>query len=356
MWIHTLRKSACSSVLLLVSVAGAATLLLLFPTAASAGIRQGLTLCGGVLIPGLLPFLVLAGFAVRSGLCTALGRRLEPVTRRLFRLPGCCGAVLLIGLIGGYPAGATAAGALYRRGSITREQGRRLLRCCVNAGPAFAIGTVGAELLHSPLSGVLLYVAHITASLLIGLAEARRAPNVSATDTPPPSAVSPATALAESVTAASQGMLAMSGFVLITAALLAILRPLLQLLPPLWRILTAGLCEIGCGCAEAAALTAAPFTWGLLLGWGGLSVHGQLAADLSGTGLITRRFFGARLLHGLLGGGLSVLLFWLIPRSQAVLSPLTPVIPTLSGHAMAGVSLLVTCGLFLLTLHPKTAP
>lgn len=73
--------------LLLVMAAGAA--LLVWPQAAAGGVSRGLSICSSVIIPSLFPFLVLAGFLVRSGISAAIGRRLEGLTRALFGLPGC---------------------------------------------------------------------------------------------------------------------------------------------------------------------------------------------------------------------------------------------------------------------------
>lgn len=71
---------------------------------------------------------------MRSGISAALGRRLEGVTRALFGLPGCCAPGILIGFIGGYPTGGMAVGELVESGQITGEEGRRMLRFCVNGG------------------------------------------------------------------------------------------------------------------------------------------------------------------------------------------------------------------------------
>ena len=44
-----------------------------------------------------------------------------------------------------------------------------MLRFCVNAGPAFIISAVGAGMLGSVRMGVVLFAAHILASVLVGI-------------------------------------------------------------------------------------------------------------------------------------------------------------------------------------------
>ena len=169
MFVRTFRKSALLTGLLLTGVVLAGTALLIWPQAPAAGVSRGLSICSSVIIPALFPFLVLSGFLVRSGLSAKMGRRLDRVTRFLFGLPGCCGAGILIGFIGGYPAGGVAVGELVERGDITREEGKRMLRFCVNGGPAFIISAVGAGLMGQPVYGFMLYGAHIAAALTLGL-------------------------------------------------------------------------------------------------------------------------------------------------------------------------------------------
>ena len=146
--------------LLLVCILSAA-LLLLFPQAAAGGVSRGLSICGKMLIPSLFPFLVLSSFLVRSGLAAAVGRKLAPVMREVFGLPGCAAAAMVISFCGGYPAGGAAVGELVEGGYMSREDGRRLLRSCVNGGPAFILCGVGAGMLGNMKAGVLLLSAHL---------------------------------------------------------------------------------------------------------------------------------------------------------------------------------------------------
>ena len=105
MFVKTLHKSALKTGGQLAALAGAAAALLIWPQAVAGGVSRGLSICGTVIIPSLFPFLVLAGFLVRSGVSAALGRRLERPTRFWFGLPGCCAAGILVAFVGGYPAG-----------------------------------------------------------------------------------------------------------------------------------------------------------------------------------------------------------------------------------------------------------
>ena len=77
MFIKTIHKSGIQTFGLLLVIAGAGAALLAWPGAVATGVSRGLSICSSVIIPSLFPFLVLAGFLVRSGVSQSLGRRLE---------------------------------------------------------------------------------------------------------------------------------------------------------------------------------------------------------------------------------------------------------------------------------------
>ena len=79
---------------------------------------KALTLCAGTVIPGLL---------VRLGFGQWLAPDMAGLMASLFRLPGCAGSALLLGLVGGYPIGARTAAELYASGDLTRQEAERLL-------------------------------------------------------------------------------------------------------------------------------------------------------------------------------------------------------------------------------------
>ncbi len=143
--------------------------ILCFPAETAGGAASGLSLCLYTLIPATFPFLVLSSFSVYSGFSGFLGRILNPITKLLFHLPGCCGSVIALGWLGGYPSGARGIASLYQNGNISRHQGERMLWFCVSAGPSFTVSVIGAGFYQSPSFGLLLFLCQTGALLLIGI-------------------------------------------------------------------------------------------------------------------------------------------------------------------------------------------
>ncbi len=347
MFIQSVTWRRGRAVLLCIATAAVGIALLVRPAAAAGGISRGLSICASVIIPTLFPFFVLSGFTARAGLAAAIGRRLEPLTRRLFGLPGCAAGGILLALLGGYPAGGAAIADLVRTNQLTRDEGEHMLRFCVCGGPGFILVTVGSRLTNSTALGLVLFAANVLSALLIGMLGAPRTarqPRAALR----PSCVTVAEAFTQAVSAACQALLNTCGFVTLFSTVLALLDALLPSSPPL----LACLLEVSCGCIRAAALReAAPLLLGFTVGFGGLSVHCQIAAALAGTGVMTSRFWVFRFFHGLLTALLTVLALRLFPITLPVFGMAGgPVIEAFSGGVALSIFTLVLCGIWLLSV------
>lgn len=300
--------AACTGVL--------ALLLLTCGNTAAQGVRDGISLCLASVIPALFPFFVAAQLLTSLGAAEVLGRTAGPLFRRLFGIDGAGAAAFLLGLIGGYPVGAKAAGSLVRQGFLSPEDGARLLTFCNNAGPAFILGIVGNGVFHSSRAGVWLYLLHAASATAVGLLLCRTGgatkppavPRTASAGTQRSAVVpvkKPPTSLAaafiEAVQSGVHAMAGVCGFVIFFLVLLRLAEGTLGSLPPL----AAGLLELTNGILRLTPDRRGFITAAGLLGWGGLSVHGQTAAVLSGSGISLRRYLPAKALQGALSAVLA---------------------------------------------------
>ena len=163
------RRKHIYDIAVCLSLIVAITALLRFPNESILAARDGLSLCLNVIIPSLFPFFVLSALVVETGITRHLGKLLEPVMRPLFNVGGSCVAAFVLGFIGGYPVGAKTVISLYENGDCTKTEAERLLSFCNNSGPAFIFGVVGAGVFSSGVIGLVLYLAHTLASLIVGI-------------------------------------------------------------------------------------------------------------------------------------------------------------------------------------------
>ena len=289
--------------------------LLLFPKEASGAVVQSLHVCGTLLLPSLFPFFVCVNLFLALRLTSLPARLLSRVMVRLFHLPEQCASALVLGLLGGYPAGAHAAGQLLAQGEISPAVCTRLLRFCNNAGPGFIFGVAGVGIFGSIKLGALLYLIHALCAVLCGMLLRPAAPilcaartHASQTSRAPQSF---AVAFTASVRTAGQTALQVCMFVVVFGVLSRFLQQLLPTqTPDSVHVLLGGMLELGNGASllrEAALSFPARFAIAaFLLGFGGISVWAQ-TASLFPSPAVLRGYLGAKLLHGALSAAAALL-------------------------------------------------
>lgn len=102
--------------------------LLLFPVPALAASRRGLNLWFGTLVPTLLPFLILSGFLIHTGLVHIPASLLAPVFGRLFGVSPLGSYACFIGFLCGFPWGPKVLADLTRNGRMDPEE------ACLSSG------------------------------------------------------------------------------------------------------------------------------------------------------------------------------------------------------------------------------
>lgn len=307
-------------------VCGLGYILVVSPAAAQ-GAREGLLLCGQVMIPSLFPFFVLnAVFVWLMNKRQAAGKKTvsDHVMGFLFRLPGAAFGAMLLGLAGGYPTGAKAAAAMLENGLVTRHQAKRMLLFSVNAGPAFVIGVVGASLLGDSRAGVLLLASTTLGSLamaflgrLLAREDEREVPDNC-------SAVSSASTVTRrkgqsfpamlpgAVSGAVGGILGVCAWVVVFSTLVALLKLLPMELRGIIPSVTA-LLEVSNGAVQAARIGMSLPIIAALLGWGGLSVHCQILGEIRQIGLRISHFYVSRAVHAALSAAICSALLYFFP-------------------------------------------
>lgn len=271
-----------------------------------AAASEALYLCAHAVIPALFPFLAVSGLLLSLGFGAWVSPRLAGLMA-LYRLPGCAGSALLLGLVGGYPIGAGTAAELYRSHQLTEDEASRLLAFCNNSNPVFLISVLGDGVFGSARVGLWLWLIHVLSALLTGLCF--RGPRVPRKrEAPPRLSAAPVPSFAacfvKSVQSAASGMLSVCAFV----TLFYVLGKPLSILDAPWSALLTGLLELFSLTPLLPASRMGFLLAAGLSGWGGLSVLCQTAAVLDDTRLSLRTCFLGKALQGLLSLLLAALL------------------------------------------------
>lgn len=337
-------------------LAAAFGVLIALPQTAAEGVRSGLTLCGQVILPSLFPFFVCSNLFVLLGFSARVSARFGGLAARLLRLPPNAGSAFVIGMTGGYPAGAQAVGLLYERGELSRDEAEHALAVCNQAGPSFIFGFLGGAVFAHPGAGALLCGVQLAAAVLTCRLTAKPLTAAQRAHSAPQRQAQPdfAAAFSESVRRAGMSAIHVCMFVTVFSVLSGYLRLAAGAhLPADAAPLALGALELSAGCAALRACTLAP-VWKLciasfLLSFGGLSILAQSRAAAADAGLEGRQLPGCKMLQGAIAAALTLLLAPLVQAERWCA-------PTLGASTMmetAGPVMLLVSSVLLLYFRKK---
>ncbi len=321
--------------------------LFLFPREFASGFFAGLSNCAQVVIPSLFPFLVASSLAGAGRMPPLLKRIAEPITQKLFGLPGDCLPSVILGQLGGYLSGAKSAESLYSSGILSRTQSRRFLLFCVNPGVGFSVNAVGNALLHSEEAGGILLVSMIVSSLITGFFLRFLPDRPSETRKTAPKTLTLSEAVVKSVSSASASMLVCCGFVCFFSGLSGVIGSVVK--NPDASLFLSCLLEVTSGCAAAAGRASLP-VMAAVCAFGGLCVHMQVFSLSKDFGINIPLFYLFRILHSGLAYAVCGIILHFFPTEITASVSLGADAVMWSFSAPAAVSLLFLCSLLILEL------
>lgn len=337
------------------------SLMILFnPQIALTASRQGLQSWLTIVLPALLPFFVMAELLMGLGLVNFLGVLLEPIMKKVFKLPGTGGFVVAMSLSSGFPIGAKITGQLRREKLITKTEAERLICFANTADPLYMVGAVAVGMFGMPDLAISFLLAHYIGIIIVGLImrchqgeespeTPSQTPSLTRAFTRLAASKSPkkfGTLFSEAVKNAFNSMLFIGGCIMIFSVLVQILtttgviQVLTTILTPLLSMfglnqeiitsLVSGIFEITIG-TQSASLTSASlaqkaFAASWIMAWNGLSVHSQVAAMLYDTDISMKPFVFARFIHASIAGILTVI--FIKQAKPVIASPFSLIQPT----------------------------
>lgn len=332
-----------------------AALLIYESKTAAGGVSAALSVCAEVVIPSLFPFMAFSGAIIASGgFC---GGRLSRAAGRLFHLPAAAMPAVLLSLVGGYPVGASLTARLLESGCITREQAKRMVLFCFNAGPAFVISAVGVSMLGSRRAGVLLLVSlcfsTAATGILLGFLPKASAQPPTGTNAVS-AALTPAQALTSGVTGAGRGIFNVCVWIVLFGALISAVSSLAaDRLPEGVGNFIVCLLEVTQGLRLSVKGLPLPLT-AALLSFGGVCVHCQVLSVGARCGVGVGFLLLARAFSAVAALGLMRLLLVFFPVASQTLSNISVnSVRAFSSNAPAAAALMVLCAILILDLDTK---
>lgn len=337
--------------------------MIFFPVSTYKSAQAGFALWYEVVLPALLPFFISAELLLALGAIDYLGYFLEPLMRPLFNLPGSASLALVMGYTSGFPTGAAITASLRQRGSITKEEGERLVSFTNNSSPLFIIISVATGIFARPDVGWLLLSVHYGINLLIGIfwgvlsSEAKINMTKTHQIREPDQTIMPLGKLLKNAAIRAGSNILLIGCYLIFFSVLTntltesgvfalFFQPLSQAgIPESYtNSLAIGIWEMTIG---INSLGESNLPLGLtlpacsaILAWGGISVQAQVAAMVSDTDIGLRKYIISRVIHALSAFGVTALICHFYPLSQTASTSL-PQQPSFSNWQLLIIALVI---------------
>ena len=309
-----------------------------YTEACANGIRKGILFCIEVLVPSLFVFMALSSAVIRSGIAVSMTKPLEKPARILFRLPPPGLAVILLGILGGYPVGARCAEALYEQGAIRRPDAEKTACIAVCAGPGFLLNYVGCALLNSRQAGNMLLICEITGVLITGMIIGRVMKGDRESSFQPSGGIITDNLLISSVTDASRATFRMCGMVVVCTAMTEVIDTISP--DRTLTDLTSAFIEITEGCHRMCGVY--PLTLiAFFIGFGGISVHLQIYAGLSELRVNKGSFFLFRIMQGMITAAAAYTYLMIFPVEQGVFNSTDAPLTLSRSATLAGSAALV---------------
>ena len=288
----------------LISLFCAAVILTVFSEKASDFAREALKVCALCVVPSVFPYMVISHMTVSCGIAHRLGRIL-PLSR-IFSLPSCATAPILLGALCGFPVGAKCACQMYLQGDITKEECEVLISLANNTGPSFVVSVIGASFFHSALFGWQLYFFQLLSSFLSALLINRivfpfgKRKDIKDNEIPRISTFSFSRAVSDSCSST----VTVCGFIVFFSVISGFIVDFAGRYSLDAAALIAAIAEFSKGTAHSATLGGIKgrFLCGLSLGFSGLCVFSQTYAITSPHGISLKRTVATKLIQGVLTG------------------------------------------------------
>ena len=200
-------------------------------------------------------------------------------------------AVLLLGMLAGFPIGASAAAELYREGGCDSREAQRLMPLSNHPSPAFVLAA-GGTVFHSRTTALLLLTALYTATIWLVAMSGRKPPRSrrDGKENPEKTTVSLVSCFAGACVSAGRSMLLICAYVVFFGVITGFL-PENPLLRGIFEM-TGGIYALS-GQSGKTAVCAA-----FLLGFGGLCVAAQSMCFAEEAGLSMKRYLKLKLCQG----------------------------------------------------------
>lgn len=265
------------------------------------------------IFPSLFPFFIISELLVNYGFVEFLSKYLKKFMNKFFKINSSSAFILIMSIISGFPSSSKYTKDLYLNGSLTKEEASKVLMFTHFSNPLFILGGISI-FLNNKRASLIILIIHYSVNFIIGFLTRniidtpisnKEIKNNKKTD-------NFSNILGKAILNSFNTLCLILGTMIIFLILTNLLNEVVTLNPYLKSILN-GILEMTGGISNISILNISlknkATLIGMIISFGGLSVHMQIKSIISDTPIKYYPFFVARLLHSSLTGFLIFFLF-----------------------------------------------
>jgi len=299
-------------------------LLILFPSISMNSFLEGILIWGTKVLPSLLPFFILTKLLSYTNFIPTLGKKLSPLTYKMYGVGGVSGYVYLMSIISGYTVGAKITSDLYSNKIISKTQAHTITSFTSTSGPLFVLGTVSIGLFGSTKMGIIILISHYISAIINGLLYKHKKSYTLTLNTNHTTN----NYLNESMTSSISSIMTVGGFIAIFYMILKLMLKL-NLFFPISKLLNllgvnqnvsisiiSGLFEVTTGCILLSNcglnFIAQSLIISFLISFGGLSIHLQALCFLKNFEMKYSKFLLQKTTHAILSTLITLIILCIV--------------------------------------------
>lgn len=277
------------------------------------------------LFPFLFPMFIISDLLINYGFVAFLSELTKNICNKWLKVSRYSSYVFILGLLTGFPSSAKYINQLYENGNITKDESSKILLFTHFSNPLFIIGTIASTFLGNTKLAILIFICHYIPNIVIALVFRNYHPSkkentkvsfknalIKMHETRVFNPKKLGSILSEAIINSINTLLLILGTISIFLSITTILNSIIDL-GTLNNAILNGIIEMSQGLKYVSLLNISlrikTTISVMFISFGGLSVHLQVMSILSNTKIKYLPFFISRIIHALLSGLLSFILF-----------------------------------------------
>ncbi|MBE6160045.1 MAG: hypothetical protein E7157_03240 [Lactobacillales bacterium] len=275
---------------------------------------QAIEIFKNSIFPSLFPFFIISELLVNYGFVEFISKLFKPIMNNFFKINSKCAFILVMSMISGFPSNSKYTKDLYLKGEINELEATKILMFTHFSNPLFILGAISITFLNNKKIGLFILIIHYLTNFIVGflLRNIIKTPINNTNMNIKKETLSFSNILSTSILNAFNTLFLILGTIIVFLVITNLLNEYIVFNPYIKGIIS-GILEMTGGISNISILDITlkqkSTIIGMILSFGGISVHMQVKSIISDTPIKYQPYLIARLLHSSITGLLIYFLF-----------------------------------------------